>query len=328
MPRRLAWILLVGLSIHLVIAPELAGSNQFVLASTEEGPVTKTLKIESEPPGADVLLKQGTREVKLGTTPLSHEAEFHSKISILRMVFRKKGYESRTLEVSATQDSVLAKLAVVEIVVSPGLHEDPKLKTLQSRINPILLKIVPGLLAQESPFELELPTPLRLMDVEGKTLLMVTFILGGAKGLPIGGGKEGQQALLKKLWGHLGSQLVLPLAAALRGEKDISSIVLQLVLNEPRIQFGVTPRMETTVEMECQPGYVYYPGYSYPIYNPCARREAVTKTEVKLEPKTEFVKEKVRIQYVVPFLLLDKHTDPEQLYDKIGVSLTDAKGPH
>ncbi len=328
-----------------LLVPSLAATcpaEPVVLVAAAEGPVKKTLAIDSDPPGAEVFLKQGSRETKLGTTPLNYEAEFHSAISILRMVFKKKGFQPATLEVSASQDTAVAKLAAVEVVANPTKQEDPKLRALQERVNPVLDREMKKFLDQPGPFQFDVASPLQLVELEGETSLMVTLILNDAKNLPQGSGKEKQGVLSKTLWSHLGKHLVMPLAAELRGEKDLGSIVMQVAYDERRVVFGVGTKMETKMQMKCMPGTTMQlqmvpcasmvggrcsPGTALrPTYSPCAYIAPVYTQEMKADPKTGFVRDQARAQYVVPLLLLRETVEPDDLYAKIGVLLTDSKG--
>lgn len=298
-------------------------------AAGEEGPITKSLAIESDPPGAEVFFKQGTKEVPVGKTPLTYQAEFHSKISILRMGFKKKGFEPLTLEVSAAQDRVQAVLKAVTLVESPTVHQDPALKALQERLNPILLKNLPNALETEGPFALDMGAPLRVADLDGEHALLITFFLHDASALPKGGGKERQQALLKMLWGHVSKTFLVPLAASLQGEKDLDSFLVQVLFNEQQIIFGVGVKTQSNVSVRCVPemqGQYNLYGKYVMVYNPCARLERVVTTELKADPKTKTLQGEARAQYAVPLALLAKPEAPDALYDRIGVLLIDAKG--
>ena len=107
------------------------------LPLTVESAVERELKIDSDPPGAEVYSKRGAREKLLGKTPLTHKFRFHSEISVLRIVVKKKGFKDKVLKVNAKQDHVLAKLEGKTLAADPSIHRLATLSTIQTQLNPI-----------------------------------------------------------------------------------------------------------------------------------------------------------------------------------------------
>ena len=324
--------------------------------SSPRAEVVKELRIESVPAGAEVYLKQAAREIPLGKTPLVYKAEFHSEISILRMVFRKSGYQDALLEVSAKQDKVVAALEARALAASPTVHKDPQLQAIQQRLNPILNQTMPGLLEAKGPFDLDLAGPIRVDRMNEKVFVVVPLALRGSKVNLKESGKTRQEALLKALWDQCGGGLVVPLARKIQGQAGVEGIVLDIAFDEQRYLFGVESRVETRVEMQCVPGtsmqtvfdacatmrsevthrdsfgnvytrQVCVPGQAMkPVFDPCASKVPVTKSEVKVDPKAGVTRDQARARYIIPFALIGQGAAPEAVYEKIGVLLTDAKG--
>jgi len=324
--------------------------------SSSRAEVVKELRIESAPAGAEVFLKQGERETPIGKTPLTYKAEFHSEISILRMVFRKGGYQELLLEVSAKQDKVVANLAPRGIAANPTEHKDPELRAIQQRLNPLLNQTVPGMLEAKGPFDFDLAGPIRVARMDKKVFVVVPVALGSSKVSLKESGKARQEELLKAVWNQCGGSLAIPLARKLQGQAGIDGIVLDVAFNEQRYLFGVESRVETRVEMQCVPGNrmqqvfdacarrrmetyrdpsgIYSTrdagcegGYvTRPVYDPCASKIPVTKSEVKVDPRAGVTRDQARARYILPLALIGQGATAEKLYEKVGVQLTDAKG--
>lgn len=325
-----------------------------IWVSLSHAEVIKELRIESAPAGAEVFLKQGERETPIGKTPLTYKAEFHSEISILRMVFRKGGYQELLLEVSAKQDKIMANLAPRGIAANPTEHKEAELRSLQQRLNPILNQTVPGLLEAKGPFDFDLAGPIRVARMDEKVFVVIPLALGGSKVRMKETGKARQEELLKAVWNQCGGRFAIPLARKLQSQAGIDGIVLDVAFNEQRYLFGVESRVETRVEMQCVPGNkmqnvydacattkteIYRMGNSTysrqvcqsgfvnkPVFDPCASKIPVTKSEVKLDPRTGVTRDQARARYIMPLALIGQGATAEKLYEKVGVQLTDAKG--
>jgi hypothetical protein len=298
--------------------------------------------MESDPPGAQVYLKQAGRETLLGTTPFDYQAEFHSEQSILRFVFKKPGHKPVTLEVQVNQNPVYAKFEQAQFTASPAVHQDPRLKDLQQRINPLLDKEIPRLLGADPSFEAELLEPVRAADFGGETGLLIRLRAGKIQAPADQTGMSRRETTLRALWTRLGTALALPIAAQLREQQGIQHITLEVAFDEQRVQFGVDARIETTVEMQCVGGNEYwkesdfvcdYKGCGTRIvnksrYNPCLHKIPVAKSEVKLDPKASSRRDLSTAYYFMPLSLVEKGgaQEPDKLYEKIGVLLTDASG--
>jgi hypothetical protein len=319
--------------------------------------VEKELKIESVPTSAEVYLRIGRKKIALGKTPLVHKIEFHSEISIVRMLFEKDGHESLTVEVSASQDIVAATLKPLQITAEPSIHKDQKLCKLQERLNPIINKTVLKLLEQRAQQNFDLAGPIRVSEAQGNTFLVLPVFAGNLKDQVKGTGKSRYEMLLKILWNRLGGSIILPLSREIQNHDGINGILLEVKVDEKQYVFDVKPSLKTEMNMECVPGYkteqvlrfrqipqyetysdnrgmVYqrlagYRTESYmepqQVYDPCAYKAPVAKTVVKYDPKGSFSDQAIA-KYFLPFKILVKEIPPEELYEKLGILLTDSKG--
>jgi hypothetical protein len=319
--------------------------------------VEKELKIESEPTGAEVYIKRGARELPLGMTPLVHRVEFHSEISVIRMIFKKKGHKSLTIKVKASQDKVVARLEPLAIATEPDFHKDAYLRDLQKQLNPIINRAVPKLLEEEVQQNFNLAGPIKVAGARGNVFLILPIVIGDLKGEFKGTGKARQEILLKTLWNQLGGNIATPLAREIRGHGALKGIVLDVRFDELRYIHQAEPTVKTKVEMECVPGnrtqmvlqtrqVPYYrdetwngvtrrvfAGYRtesklvpQQVYDPCLYRRPVTKRFVKFDPKSRMTKDQARVLYLLPFKALDRKVAPEELYEKLSILLTDSKG--
>ncbi|MCI0563687.1 MAG: hypothetical protein MN733_34875, partial [Nitrososphaera sp.] len=268
--------------------------------------------------------------------------EFHSKVSILRLIFKKIGYEQLTVEVNAAQESVLGKLATVELVLPPQTHKDTRLRSLQERLNPALREQMIHFIEANSSQSLELAHPLQFTDLDGKITLKAVFRLTDSNPLSTSSTKERNEEVLKIFWRQLSQSFVIPIAPLLRKDKGIGAIAMEVHFAEKRILFGVDSRVEIRTEMQCVAGtkldqrwnpckftdqYGCKGGYdTLVVPDPCVKRAPATMTELKIDPQTQTLRDHARARFIVPLDLLNMPIDPEVLYDKIAVSLIDSKG--
>ena len=347
MESRFLWTLLIAIgviSLGFTVLP--------VFATIE-----KELNIESEPSGADVCLKRGARELPLGKTPLVHKLEFHSEISVIRMIFKKKGYKNLTINVKASQDNVVAKLEPLAITTEPDVHKDVYLRDLQKQVNPIINRAVPKLLEKDVHQNFNLAGPIKVAGARENAFLILPIVIGDLKGEFKGTGKARQEMLLKSLWNNLGGNIAIPLAGEIRGHEALKGIVLDVRFDELRYIHQVQPKVKTKVEMECVPGnrtqmvlqmrqVPYYRNETWngvtrrvfagyrtesqlvpqQVYDPCLYRRPVTKSFVQFDPKGRIAKDQARALYLLPFKALDRKVSPEELYEKLSILLTDSKG--
>jgi len=320
--------------------------------------VLKKLLIETIPSGAEAFLLQGTRKVPLGTTPLEYEAEFHSQISILRMLIKKTGYRDLTLEVSASQDKVVAGLESLGISEDPTFHKDPNLRKIQEQINPIIDRIVPELLEDLKQMDNNLAGLISVTSAQDNIFLVVPIAIENLRDEVKGTGKTRREMLLKSLWGQLGESIAIPLARKLREHGGITDILLQVKINENRYVFSALPTLESNVTMECVPGYKtqqvlqfrQIPQYEYytdnrgmgynrltgyrtesymvpqQVFDPCISRRPVTKAVPKFGPKVNVVKDQAVATFILPLKILERNLTPEKLYEELTILLINSKG--
>ena len=316
--------------------------------------VVKKLRLESVPSGAEVYLLQGMKKVHLGTTPLEYQAEFHSEISILRILFKKRAYKDVTLEVSASKDQVIARLesSAIAVAADPHTHKDAHLRKIQQEINPIINKTVPKLLGEKVEQEFDLAAPIKVQGTGEKVFLLVPVIVGDIKGEIRGAGEARHDMVLRALWNQLGSSIVIPLAKEIPNHLGISGIILEAKFDEKRYLVSSEPSVGTKQEMECVPGYrtqmvtryrqvPYYETYpthrlagyrtenyttTEQVYDPCKERRIVSKQFVKFDPKGSMTKEQSVAQYFLPLTVYDGNLPPPALYEKLSLLLIDSKG--
>jgi hypothetical protein len=133
--------------------------------------------------------------------------------------------------------------------------------------------------------------------------------------------------------------------------------VLDVDYSHAQSGFGVGLRMESNIEMECQPGYkaqsVYdscatkEPDRSYnaqthdwvssgtkcvggfvtkQVYDPCVRKIPVTHTALVSDPKISFAQTKSRVRYIGSLNAFGTAAHAKDVYGQIGAVLTDNKG--
>jgi hypothetical protein len=170
-------------------------------------------------------------------------------------------------------------------------------------------------------------------------------------------GAENAQAFLADLWSQLGDGFALPLVQAARKVKGINGIVLDVDYLHAGSGFGVDFRMESNVEMQCQPGtktqVVYDPCATRQemrtlnpqtgnfesigttcaggtvtrlVFDPCATRIPVTHTTFVKDPKVSFAHAKSKVRYVGNLNAFATAARARDVYERIGAVLTDNKG--
>jgi hypothetical protein len=302
----------------------------------------KDLQFESVPSGAEVYLLQGTRQEFLGTTPLKYEAEFHSEMSILRFALKKSGHKAQTVEVNAQQDRVVVKLTSQGFAANPSAINDPILRSLQERLAPTIDRTLPKLLAARSPYEFDLAGPVRVTRLDDKILLILPIELGKPKD-KISPTAQGQnEVFLKMLWDQFGQNMVIPLAKAVRSERLLNGIVLDLGYSLVRHGFEVGSHMESRTEMQCVPGTEMRSIYNYcltmrgttcvgglemqPVYDPCLTKVPVKYMEWKADPKATTVSIKSRARYVFPIELIELAGEQDKVFSQLGIQMTNERG--
>jgi hypothetical protein len=325
--------------------------------SEVQATVVKDLQFESVPPGAEVSLLRGTRQESLGTTPLTYQAEFHSDISILRFVVKKSGYKPQTIEVNAGQKEVIVKLTSQSFAADPGTINDPILRSMQARLAPTIEHTLPELLAAKGEYDYEVASPVRVTKLDEKILLILSMRLGTTKGRMTSPVQGQNEEFLKAVWDQFGQKMMVTLGTAVRSERQLHGIVLDLDCSRSRQGFGVSSHMESSIEMECVPGTemrqeynpcvrrrmdTYYDaslgrtvtrdggcegGYeTKSVYNPCLTKVPVTRTQVKIDPKATTVAFQSRAQYVMPMELIELAGTQDKVFSRLGILLTNEQG--
>lgn len=319
------------------------------------GTMEKDLNIESVPSGADVYLKQATREILIGKTPFIYRAEFHSEVSILRMTFKKQGYETKTFEVSAKQDKVEVNLVSRPLFADPDTIQDPTLRQLQKRLAAEFNFKLQEFLSSKGPFEFDLAAPAWVTRLDDKIFLILPVELGKSKERMNPLAQSQNEVFLRIVWEQFGQGMVIPLVKEVHNEPLLNGILLDIGYSRVRYGFDVSSHMESRIEMECVPGMearqVYNPclrrkietyysmghimtrdagcegGFqTQMVHNPCVTKVPVTRTEVKIDPKSTTIPAHSRAQYVFSIDLIEVAGEQEKVYPQLGILLTNEKG--
>jgi hypothetical protein len=311
--------------------------------------ITKDIKIDSKPEGAEAYSPEGTRNRLLGKTPFVYKAEFHSEISVIRLILKKNPYKDATIEVSAKQDHVMVIFQAQEYAMKPERQKDAHLRRIQESINPIINQAVPQFLETQQGTEFELSRPVPVVTVEGSTVVLVDLSLVKMQNEIEGTGKERYDHLSEALWGELGTRLAMPLVRKVRSVPEITGIVVRVGIDEQRHLFSVDRRIERTIEWRCIPGtrteYQYRcttedvpdafghlrtayvcRNVPVPVYDPCANKVPVTKREMKLDPHAGVSRDRASVLYVLSKEAIRSDVSSKSLYDKLGILVTNSKG--
>lgn len=319
--------------------------------------VEREVKIRSEPSGADVFLSRGRKRIPLGKTPLVSKLEFHSNISVIRMVFKKRGYKESTVKVKATQDIVTAMLQPIAITQQAGSHKDPYLAKLQKKLNPTINKILPPLLEKQYQVAFRLSGPINVTRKHGNAYLILPFVIEDFKESVKGSKKDRQTRILKILWRELGVNIAVPLAEGIKIYKEVKGVILDTRFDDTIFTHKVSPKVKSKQEMECVPGnrtqmvlqfrqVPYYrteyrngvstqvfAGYKsesslvpQEVYDPCLYRRPVTKSYTAFESKLEQQKNQSRALFLLRPEVLKKSGRRDDIYSQLSILLNDASG--
>jgi hypothetical protein len=245
--------------------------------------IEKNVRLESEPAGAKVYLLRSSQRIPLGTTPIDYRAEFHSEHSILRFAFELPAHAPQTLEVNASQGSVVAKLAARTLVADPLSLQDMGLRGIQQRINPSLASTLTAMLAQRSGEGIDLSGLARVRRLDDSPYLVLPLLLSSpATSL------ESRRDLL--------TAILSEVEAKMPNGSGLAGIVADAQIGAPP-RPGGGAAVQQTVVMECVGGYEYEylpcmqraipTGYCVPgtltKYNPCLNRVPTTQRTVTVD---------------------------------------------
>lgn len=318
--------------------------------------VLKTVKINSAPPGAEVFLLQGSKETKIGTTPFSYHADFHSEMSVLRVMVRKAGYEPRQAEINAHENNALIRLSGRRFTVPPKDIADPGLRQIQQVMAPAVETIAAEALKHQAPFQMDLPGGIRTQKLAGGVYLVVPVtLLGGPHDFNDIGARNAD-LFLYQLWSQLDGILASPLAKAAKSATGLGGILLDVEYSHLQRGFNVGVKTQSRIEMECQGGMkpqmvfdscatrsmesrydsatgVYTSEYvcqggmvSREVYDPCATRVPVTYTDLVADPQVMFDRANSKARYMADVATLLGSGSAKDAYGKIKATLKDKDG--
>ncbi len=316
-------------------------SNLLLETSRVQAALLKELQITSHPEKAKVFLKRGRKELPLGETPLTYTAKFHSKISVLRLIFKKRNHEDLTLKISPANPNILAKLTPIEppaLVLEPMQHNDSALAELQESLNPSLTSILLEILEKEESNDLEIVSPLSLTWENAQVFLKIPLATGSNR-KPLQGSKQRKEAALKELWSQILKGFLVPISALVVQKSKIKGVVVEVGLGQLQHKVKTTPRVVQTVEMQCKAGYDpcmqfnscassdgrgnciggMVPGNCY---NPCKFRVPVTKSEVKIDTEGSMKKTSAQASFRVFSKLFSSMDTAALTLENISYSLT------
>jgi hypothetical protein len=320
--------------------------------------VVKDIRIESDPPGAIVEMLVGTKRERVGETPLTYRAEFHSEISVLRFSARKPGYVAREFEVTGKDDRVMVHLKERSFTTSPAKLSDPGLQKLQEQLVAPTEKVVREALRKQEPFEVDLAREIQVQRIDGDAYLVVPLAVGHAPAEYRQVSSGNAEAFMVNLWSQLGDGFAMPLVQVERKIEGLKGIVLDVDYSRVQSGFGVGVRVESNVEMQCQPGTktqtVFDPcatrkmGQTYNaqthnwessgmlecaggmvtklVFDPCASKVPVTHTTLVTDPKVSFAQVKSKVRYVGRLNAFGTAAHAKDVYERIGAVLTDNNG--
>jgi hypothetical protein len=291
-------------------------------AATSYADVVKNVRLDSDPPGASVALLVGTKHEIIGKTPINYRAEFHSEMSVLRLLFELPGYLPQSIELAASQNHASIKFERRKIAATPASITDSNLRSIQESISPIIERVLPGLLKTSSDSTIDVDGLVRVDRIDGQNYLVVPISIAN---------KELDRAGAERWWNEAGHHIITGLDSNLSGLTRIAGIVLVLHGSAVQHQFGVSSHIENTVEMECVAGTDYRQqlcmyneycssgsGYkTVAVYNPCQTRVPVTKSTLKVDPSASTIQSHASIYYVAAYDAAGKPMD--RSFAKIGV---------
>jgi len=298
--------------------------------------ITKDIKIDSKPEGAEVYIPEGTRNRFLGKTPFVYRAEFHSEISVIRLILKKNPLKDATIEVSAKQDHVMVTFQAQEYAMRPERQTNAQLSRIQTSVNPIINQAIPHFLEMQNGIQFELKKPVAVIAVDADIVLLIDLHLAKMKNEITSKGKERYDQLSEMLWSELGNHLAIPLAKKVQSIPNITGIALRIGFDEKQYLFSVSQRIEESTEMVCEGGmqtrYEYRPTpyglqqVLVQVYNPCLRRVPITKRELKIDPQTGVSRDQGTVFYFFSTNALRSDASSKTLYEKLGISVTNSKG--
>lgn len=228
----------------------------------------KTVRIESTPSGAEVFLLQGTRETLVGRTPFEYRAEFHSEMSILRLAFKKQGFDTRRVELAAKQSELLARLEVRALVAKAGAG-DGAFATIQAKVRPALEPILARFLAAKDGPKFDLTRPAMVAGPAGAPRIEIRLDMQELAGAQKKLSTQEAEASAREVWRAVATGLAQPAARlVVAGDPRLSGLLLEVRYANVRRRFTVGTRTDTRMESQCQPGQV-----SVQVWNPCQRLE-------------------------------------------------------
>jgi hypothetical protein len=296
--------------------------------------ITKEIKIYSKPEGAEVYSPQGTRNVLLGKTPYSFNAEFHSEVSVIRLILKKNPFKDSVIELNVRQTQVQVALEPQEYSMNPVHQSDSLLLKLQKGMNPTINQVIPTFLESEKGADFELKRPVAINAINGSVFILLDLFLTGKISNDSNTiSKENCDVLSKELWQKLCIGLFLPLMNMARSFSDISGMTIRVGLYEHHHRFSVDRQIKETVEWECEPGIqnelrMQLDG-SYrwvPIYSPCARRVPITIRQTELNPRANMSRGQVFVFYFLPLAARKSGVSSQLLYDNTGILITNSMG--
>jgi hypothetical protein len=299
----------------------------------------------------------GTKREPIGQTPLTYHAEFHSEISVLRFSARKPGYMAREFEITGNEDRAMIQLQERSFATSPAELNDPELRQTQEQMVVAIEKVVRDALQEQSPFEVDVARKIEVRRIDDRVYLVVPLTVGHAPADYHQVGAGNAQSFLADLWSQIGEGFALPLVQAARKAKAINGIVLDVDYSHAQSGFGVSFRMESNIEMECQAGIKSQSAYDScasrepvqtynaqthdwtssgskcvggtvirQVYDPCVRKIPVTHTALVSDPKVSFAQAKSRVRYIGSLNAFGTAAHAKDVYGQIGAVLTDNKG--
>ena len=329
--------------------------SSILFAQACQAAIEKEIRIDSQPQGTSVYLLKGNKKQLIGQTPLVHKLKFHSEISVIRLRFEKPGHNGLTLQVSASDNQIMADLGLSAIMQDPASLKNPELRRLHSKLKSRITPMLSAVLSKDSNQDLALAEPVALTGRKAATSLVIVLRVGEVAGKLKPETLNRRSIHLNRLWKRLSQEILIPLASEVKaaGGSDRISMKILLDSNQPDFEVKATTKTETT--MQCVPGYrtqqvlkyrqvpeyeSYSDDYGYhtrlkgyrsesyldteQVYDPCFSKTPVTRVVPTTAPSVKFSD--------LPALVFDldiKSYAPdrtsEALYEQVNIRLENPK---
>ena len=206
-------------------------------------------RFSTEPPGAQLCIRSSGVLQCSGVTPLSLDTALEGENESRRYFFRRIGYRTESVLVTAKDRSIRVALKPNGIFFDPEKHSDAGLKDMQRKVNEALHRRIYGPNSDFAGIDAELVGEIALLRSEGRTMVRVEMLITNATrrreiGTAARNRGGGDERLARSVLREEGSRVHSLLRDALRDIKRIDTLALSVnyakasaVLTEENIQY-------------------------------------------------------------------------------------------